>query len=307
VQNLPRPPKGIKPSGVIHTCHHDPSALGLFSTDPLALISGSLRACLIPRPAHVLVSIDFSQIEARVLAWLAGQQDVVKAFADNQDVYTLQAGKVGSSDRQLGKVLVLACGYGMGWSKFQETAKEQYGLTLSDEQAMQAHGDWRRNNDRIVGYWRELDRCVTTAVSKPGTEVWATHGVAVRMQGGVLQLRKPNGVKLSYHGMRFEEGGLVFDGVDGITKRWGKQRTYGGRLVENLVQSVARDVMAEGILAANRQLPVMTVHDEIVWEVLEATADSTAATLQSIVETVPLWASGLPLASDVKILRRYGK
>jgi DNA polymerase bacteriophage-type len=145
-------------------------------------------------------------------------------------------------------------------------------------------------------------------VLKPGTEEWLPHGVAARMKGGVLALRKPNGVKLSYHGMRMVDGGLVFDGVNGVTKKWGTERTYGGRLVENLVQSVARDVMAEAILmTAPRLLPLMTVHDEIVWEVPEGEADALAHALQTCVETVPVWAAGLPLASDVKILRRYGK
>jgi DNA polymerase len=109
-----------------------------------------------------------------------------------------------------------------------------------------------------------------------------------------------------------EDGGLVFDGVDSITKRWGKQRTYGGKLVENIVQSVARDVMAEGILAVEQglaiRLPIMTVHDEIVWEIpydhaMAANADD----LRLVVERMPVWAPGLPLASDVKILSRYGK
>jgi DNA polymerase len=212
----------------------------------------------------------------------------------------------------------LACGYGMGAAKFQETALADYGLALSDREALKAHTEWRRNNSRIVHFWYDMEDMVGRAVQLPGTEVWLAdhtvppysqaggHGVAARVKGRVLELRKPNGVKLSYHNMRYESGGLVFDGVNGITKKWGTERTYGGRLVENLVQSVARDVMAEGILTADR-LPVMTVHDEIVWEVPEERSAWTADGLRNTVETVPVWAPGLPLASDVKILRRYGK
>jgi DNA polymerase len=114
----------------------------------------------------------------------------------------------------------------------------------------------------------------------------------------VTQIRKPNGVKLTYHGMRIEAEGMVFDGVNGVTKKWGTERTYGGRLVENLVQSVARDVMATMMLSC-AEVPVMTVHDEIVWEVPEGT--------RVMANSRPSWAPGLPVGSKLSVGRRYAK
>ncbi len=123
--------------------------------------------------------------------------------------------------------------------------------------------------------------------------------MAVRTQAGVTQIRKPNGVKLTYHNMRFEDGGLVFDGVDPISKRWGTIRTYGGKLVENIVQSVARDIMAEGMIAS-AVVPVMTIHDDVVWENW-----GMGGVFQDAMETVPAWAKGLPLSSSLLMDRRY--
>jgi DNA polymerase len=307
VQNLPRPMKGLVPQDVIDVAQKEPQALGLFHESPLDAIKGSLRACLVAREGHVLISIDLSQIEARVLAWLAGQHDVLAAFTAGTDVYVLQAGKVGSKDRQLGKVLTLACGYGMGWIKFKETAWEQYGLSLTPREAQEAVSAYRAANDKIVAYWRAVAVDVSAAMAKPGTVIQMLRGMQCRVKGGLLEIRKPNSVKLRYHNIRWDgEDGMVFDGVDSTTKQWGKQRTYGGKLVENIVQSVARDVMAEGFLKADVH-PVMTVHDEAVWEWPEATAKAAADELQQRMETVPAWAGGLPLASEIKISRRYGK
>ena len=309
IQNLPRPAKGLDPAAVIRTARADATGVGMFWANPMKAISGSLRGCLVARPGHVLVSVDLSQIEARVLAWLARQTDVLGAFARGEDVYTLQAAKVGSTDRQLGKVLTLACGYGMGAVKFRETAAEQYGLVLTAQEAQLALTAWRTNNPRIVVFWKDLQSVVEDAVKQPGKVMYDMHGVAAKMARGVLLLKKPNGVKLSYQRMRIGRDGLEFDGVDAVTKQWGTQRTYGGKLVENLTQSVARDIMAEALIASEAAglRPIMTVHDEIVWEVPSLGSDRVADQLRVIVETVPAWAAGLPLSSEVKVSLRYGK
>jgi DNA polymerase len=109
--------------------------------------------------------------------------------------------------------------------------------------------------------------------------------------------------------MRFSDGGLVFSGLNGKTKKWGTERTYGGRLVENMAQSVARDVMALGVMASHRAgwTPIMTVHDEIVWEVPERDAAGTAAVLRDLMIRGASWSGGLPLAAEYKISKRFGK
>jgi DNA polymerase len=303
VQNLPRIPKGFRPDDVIKVAAADFTALGLLFPNPMQAISRSLRALLVARPGHMLVSIDLSQIEARVLAWLAGQQDVLEAFAGGRDIYTETAAKHGSTNRQLGKVLVLACGFGMGATKFRETAEKDYGVKLTAADALTALQAWRRDNASIVGYWKLVQDAVEASVRAPG-KVITLGRIMVRTENGVTQIRKPNSVKLTYHKMRMQSGGLVFDGLNSLSKKWGIERTYGGKLVENIVQSVARDVMAEALVASAR-LPVMTVHDDIVWEVPTG-AVMEAEGLRQVVEAPPAWASGLPIASEIKISRRYG-
>jgi DNA polymerase len=310
VQNLPRPDRGMNADTVIGVAQRDAGGLGMFWGKPMRAISGALRGCLVARRGCVLVSVDLSQIEARITAWLAGQEDVLQAFREQRDVYTLQAAAVGSSDRQLGKVLVLGCGYGMGPEKFRQTAAEQYGVVLSAMEAEAALRGWRAGNDKIVRYWYAIEDCVKAAVRKPGVAVWLDHGVAAGVgPDGVLMLRKPGGGRLAYHGMRFSDGGLVFSGLNGKTKKWGTERTYGGRLVENLVQGVARQVMALGITASHRAgwTPIMSVHDEIVWEVPERGAAGTAVVLRDLMIRGASWSGGLPLAAEYKISRRFGK
>jgi len=247
------------------------------------------------------VAADLSQIEARVLAWLAGQKDVVEAFARGDDVYVQAARKVGSSNRQLGKVLVLACGYGMGAEKFRTTAAAApYFVQLTAVQAAAHLWAWRDGNQAILRYWRAVEEAVRRSVRRHGAVIELDHGMAVRTLGGTTQVKKPNGVLLTYHNMRLAaESGLVFDGVNGVTKKWGTERTYGGRLVENLVQSIARDVMAEAMLKG--PVPVMTVHDEIVWEVEEGLPT------QQWTPGTPAWAVGLPVAAKLSTGRRYAK
>lgn len=310
-QNLPRPEAGLQPERIIGCAAFDHAGLGLVYGDPLKAISKSLRGCFIAKPGHVLVSVDLSQIEARVLAWLANQTDVVKAFERGEDVYVLQAAKVGSANRQLGKVLVLACGFGMGGDKFEETAAG-YGVVLTNTEAHGYVAGWRHANRAIVQFWYLVERAVIDSVMLPGKVMALPRGMAVKTfwgdNGYVTQIRKPNGVKLTYHNMRLEDGGLVFDGVNSKTKQWDTLRTYGGKLVENIVQSVARDIMAEAITRC-RELPVMTVHDEIVWETqpVDGTGAHDAKVLQVIVDTVPAWAKGLPVASSATVSKRYGK
>jgi DNA polymerase len=224
-------------------------------------------------------------------------------FASGVDIYANTAAKHGSANRQLGKVLVLACGFGMGATKFRETAEKDYGVKLTAADALTALQAWRRDNASIVGYWKLVQDAVEASVRAPG-KVITLGRIMVRTENGVTQIRKPNSVKLTYHKMRMQSGGLVFDGLNSLSKKWGIERTYGGKLVENIVQSVARDVMAEALVASAR-LPVMTVHDDIVWEVPTG-AVMEAEGLRQVVEAPPAWASGLPIASEIKISRRYG-
>jgi DNA polymerase len=314
VQNLPRVPKGFSPdlfaamalAGARSPAH----ALDAVAAHPvLDCVSWALRSCLkATDDTKVLWSFDFSQIEARVLAWLAGQQDILSVFAAGEDVYTWAAAQFGSSDRQLGKVLVLALGFGMGATKLRETALKSYGVKLTASQAEKFKDGWRQANARITQFWSEMDFAAKSAVLNRG-RVCAVggSGIAFQCTPKTLQMRLPSGRVLYYHKPRLDQatGSLVYWGSE-VGGRWVEQRTWGGKLAENATQAAARDIMSEAMLRAFRRIgvvPCMTVHDELVYPVR---AGSNQQGLEALMLEPPPWAGGLPLAGENKVMARYG-
>ena len=303
VHNLPRAKTDVET--LLSALNLDVTALHLLWERPMDAISACIRGCFVAEQGGMLAMIDFAQIEARVLAWLAGQQDVLDIFRRGLDVYTAAAAKVGSYNRQLGKVLTLACGYGMGAGKFQETALT-YGVVLDARASQLAVMRWRGGNPAIVRFWYALGNAVVGAISTPGMKFKA-HATEVRVWRGNLHIRKPNGDTLVYHRPAIVDGDITFWGVDQKTKRWVLQRTYGGKLVENLTQAVARDLLAEAMVDIENDwgvVPVLHVHDELVYEVESLTQ---AKQLQEAAEFVPAWAKGLPLSSGMQLGERYRK
>jgi DNA polymerase len=316
VQNLPRIPKGFDPDkfydmALACTMRGDMSKFDAVTSAPvLDCVSWSLRSCLkAADDKKVLWSFDFSQIEARVLAWLAGQQDILAVFAAGDDVYVWAAAQFGSSDRQLGKVLVLALGFGMGATKLRETALKAYGVRLTAAQAEKFKDGWRRSNHKIVLFWYEMEAAAKQAIVNPGRVVAVGgSGIAYVCTPKTLQMRLPSGRVLYYHKPRLDQGtgSIVYWGAE-VGGRWVEQRTWGGKLAENATQAAARDIMSEAMLRTFRrhgQVPCMTVHDELVYPL----ADPKIAEiflLGTMLEPPP-WAGGLPLAGEHKIMRRYG-
>jgi DNA polymerase len=316
VQNLPRVPKGFDPDLFANMVYADPVNIGTVTPAPiLDCVSWSLRSCLkAADDKKVLWSFDFSQIEARVLAWLAGQQDILAVFAAGDDVYVWAAAQFGSSDRQLGKVLVLALGFGMGATKLRETALKAYGVRLTAAQAEKFKDGWRRSNHKIVNFWHEMELAAKHAIINTG-RVFAVSGsgIAYVCTPKTLQMRLPSGRVLYYHKPRLDQGtgSIVYWGAE-VGGRWVEQRTWGGKLAENATQAAARDIMSEAMLRAHRrlqQVPCMTVHDELVYavpRVLAATDPASVDDLETLMLEPPPWAGGLPLAGESKIMRRYG-
>ena len=317
VQNLPRVPKGFSPDlfndMVTAACSRQGDLDKFDAVTPapvLDCVSWSLRSCLkAADDKKVLWSFDFSQIEARVLAWLAGQQDILAVFAAGDDVYVWAAAQFGSSDRQLGKVLVLALGFGMGATKLRETALKAYGVRLTAAQAEKFKDGWRRSNHKIVLFWYEMEAAAKQAIVNPGRVVAVGgSGIAFVCTPKTLQMRLPSGRVLYYHKPRLDQGtgSIVYWGAE-VGGRWVEQRTWGGKLAENATQAAARDIMSEAMLRTFRrhgQVPCMTVHDELVYPL----ADPKIAEiflLGTMLEPPP-WAGGLPLAGEHKIMRRYG-
>lgn len=314
VQNLPRVPAGFSPELFAEMARaaleEGAGALDAVAAHPvLDCVSWSLRACLkATDDTQVLWSFDFSQIEARVLAWLAGQQDILAVFASGEDVYRWAAAQFGSSDRQLGKVLVLALGFGMGAVKLREQAWKSYGVRMTAAAAERFKTAWRQSNSRIVQFWYEMDAAAKQAILDRGRVVAVSgSGVAFTCSARTLQMRLPSGRVLYYHGARLEQGSgsLVYWGTE-VGGRWAEQRTWGGKLAENATQACARDIMAEAMLRGFRRqalVPCMSVHDELVYAVMPA---GQRQCLQELMLEPPPWAGGLPLAGESKTMQRYG-
>jgi DNA polymerase len=319
-QNMPRP--HLKPDEIEHVLRlvhagHGPADLEvLFPGTPMEVVSSCLRACLVPAPGKVFISVDLAQIEARVIAWLAGQQDILLVFARGEDVYTYTAGKIGSDNRQLGKVLVLACGFGMGGPKFAATATA-YGLPMDEDAARVLVREWREASPAIVGFWRELGRVwADIAMAPNGT--WERVGphLMIGKTGKAVRVRLPSGRELVY---QFAEVSadpvtgwpeLSYMGVHQLTNRWTRLRTYGGKLAENVTQAVARDVMAEALLTLHRRPAFEVVgsfHDEGLSEVDEKEAPARTAESLAVFRTVPKWAPGLPIGAEGWAGARYRK
>jgi DNA polymerase len=317
VQNLPRVPKGFSPDLFCEMARQaaaaGPDALNAVAAYPvLDCVSWSLRSCLkATDDAKVLWSFDFSQIEARVLAWLAGQQDVLAVFASGDDVYVWAARQFGSSDRQLGKVLILALGFGMGAIKLRETAAKAYGVRLSAGQAETFKSAWRAQNARITQFWAEMEFAAKSAVLNRGSvQAVGGSGVAFVATAKTLQMRLPSGRVLYYHKPRLDQatGSLVYWGAE-VGGRWVKQRTWGGKLAENATQAAARDIMADAMLRGFRRaglVPCMSVHDELVYPVDGRPGTRLLNAMTDLMLEPPPWAGGLPLAGESKIMRRYG-
>lgn len=299
---------------------HDLDTLELaFSDLPIAKVFAStVRGMIIPADGKQLISADYSQIEARVLPWLAGQEDKLAAIRAGRKLYENAASKMfGTNEdevtphqRLLGKICELACGYQGGEAAVIRTAKT-YGVQLegmkghSAKRAAALVAQWRIANDRIVKFWWALDKAYRAAVMHPGTVTYAGDHVKMRVQGEFLQIRLPSGRKLYYYKPSIDtDGRLRYWGIDTFTRRFQQTDTYGGKLCENVTQATARDVMVEAMLACEGRLELIgTVHDELLAEGGQAELDALLAIMRRPVD----WAEGLPLDASGYADVRYKK
>lgn len=282
-----------------------------------------------------LVGADLSNIEGRINAWLAGERWKVQAFRDydagaGPDLYVLTYARsfgvavdaVSKAERQIGKVQELALGYQGGVGAFQSMAAV-YGLKVTDERADELKTAWRDAHPAIVQSWWDLQDAAIDAVANPGCIVPVLNDlIRYKVDRGFLWCKLPSGRVLAYaaprivwgkikrrDGSELEKRQVEYEGVDSVTKRWGPQRLYGGLQCENIVQAIARDVIAEAMFRAETAgFPIiLTVHDEILAEVEDASAGHTAETIEALMCVVPKWAPGLPLAAKAWEDKRYVK
>lgn len=303
----------------------DREQLELLYGPAMPVVSAMLRGCFISEEGCDLLCVDYSQIEARVLAWLAGQWDVLEAFRTHGKVYELQAEKIygipyeqvekGSEERQMGKVTVLAAGYQMGGRGFRKQA-DKYGIAISEERADEVIGIFRTANDRIVQLWYDCEDAAKRAVRYPG-EITCVGHLSFQMRGRFLTMLLPSGRRLWYCAAHLAEvttpwgaqkESICYWGND--SRRggaWSKMYTYGGKLVENATQAVARELMADAYPRLEEAgYPVLlTVHDEIICEVPEGVG--TVAEMETIMCDTPSWAEGCPVAAEGWRGKRYRK
>ena len=271
----------------------------------------ALKNAIMAPVGHYIINCDSSQIEARVLAWLAGQNDVVKQFANNEDVYSIFAEKVfrrpvskATPDlRFIGKCSVLSLGYGTGAKKLQHTLKTQPpGADLSEDECKRIVDLYRQENDKIPALWRECDLALSHLMAWPSGSKEYSLGrhkcVWVTPQG----LRLPNGLYIKYPKLQRGEKGFIY------TSRKGVQSLWGGAVVENVVQALARIIVGEQMLELSKQglRPVLTVHDAAVVVVKKGDITPVLDKVTKIMSAPPVWAAGLPVACEAKYGESYG-
>jgi len=277
--------------------------------DVLGAISSCIRGALTAAPGRKLICADFSSIESRGLFWLADEEVGLEIYRGDGKIYEEMAAEIynkspdeilgGTMERNLGKQAVLGCGYGMGAAKFQITC-EGYGMDVDKPMAQKAVTAYRSKFPRVPAFWRECEDAAIGATLYPG-KIYKTGKVAWRVVGDFLYAKLPSGRKIAYHKPKLERKKtpwgemklvLTYTGVDSQTKRYCRQHTYGGKIVENITQAVARDFMAEAMLRiedAGYSL-IMSVHDELVAEVDEDFGS--LEDFERLMEELPEWAKG---------------
>ena len=284
----------------------------LYPDSAMGVVASCLRSTIIAAPGNRLVIIDLSQIEARVLAWLAGESASLDCFRRGDDIYVDTARRVGSRSRQLGKVLVLACGFGMAAIRFQLTAAG-FGLILDLPTCETMVKAWREANKRIVHLWWELHRALLRIVLEPpGAVIRYDRNLTLKRVKGAVLLQLPSGRHLVYrraHLMENEAGHNEFCYMGSGGGGWQLQRSWPGKIVENVVQAIARDVLCDAMIELDRAgVPlVATVHDELVAEVPERDADRIYTLMRDAMRRAPAWAPDLPMDAAGFIAARYHK
>jgi DNA polymerase len=274
------------------------------------LASDLLRSMLIADEGHRLMFADYSAIEARVLAWIAGQTDLVETFRKGGDVYKEMASaiyninveNVTDGQRQVGKMAILGCGYGMGGKRFAEQCATM-GINVDEDEAKRIVSVYREKNNRIAQYWRDSENDFVEMVKGAG-------------RVGSVELPLPSGRSLTYHNPRIIQRETPWgamrdtaqvDTLNSVTRQWVSQIIWGGLLTENVVQATARDLMATAMMALELKgyNVILSVHDEIICEVTDD-----FGSLEEMIEIMtrcPSWADGCPVNAEGKEGKRYRK
>ncbi len=281
------------------------SALDLLYEDIPDTLSQLIRTAFIPEEGKKFYVADFSAIEARVIAWFAGEAWRTQVFMDGGDIYCASASQmfkvpvekhgVNGHLRQKGKIAELALGYGGSVGALKAMGALEMGL--AEEELQPLVNAWRNSNPNIVRFWWEVDAAVKTAVKEKRVQV--VRGMKIYYQSGMLFITLPSGRNLSYVKPRMGEnkfGGesVTYEGI-GATKKWERLESYGPKFVENIVQATSRDILMNSIRTLRNCSIVAHVHDELI---IEADPAVSLDVLCEQMARVPSWAEGLILRAD---------
>jgi DNA polymerase len=295
-----------------------------FEKNPMKVFASCVRGMLIPAEGRDLIFCDYSSIEARIVAWMANAIDKLKIFSTHGLVYEYTASKIWGhpldldslkrfkkehpDERFLGKIAELAFGYQGGQAAGVKMAKD-FGADLSPEQADEVKWDWRDANPEIVNMWENLKDAAIEAVLHPGRTTQA-HRLAFRVVGDYLYMRLPSGRKLAYYKPCIKNEELRYWGIDTYTRQWTLCKTYGGKLLQNAAEGIARDLLVGGMFNLHRAgiYPILgTVHDEIIMEPREGVGSVKEVEQLMAQPAEAEWAKGLPVKAVGERAKRYKK
>lgn len=286
--------------------NRDYETMEILYESPSDILSQLIRTAFIPKEGTRFIISDFSAIEARVLAWLAGEQWVLDAFENGEDIYCRTASRmfgvpvekhgVNGHLRQKGKIATLACGYQGALGALKAMGGIEMGL--SEDELQSIVDSWREANPNIVSLWWDIDSVVKRVVKTRSKEEYKN--LVISYEKGILFIELPSKRRLAYPKAkigtnRFGGESVVYEGIV-VGNKWDKIESYGGKFVENIVQAIARDILAEAMMRLEKKgfNIVMHIHDEVVIE----SDSSSIEEVNQIMSFVPEWAPGLILDAD---------
>jgi len=270
--------------------------------------AGKLKKAILAPEGYVFIDADSAQIEARTLAWESGQDDLVEAFANGEDVYKIMAtaiygkseAEITKDERFVGKTTILGAGYGMGGAKFQAQLKT-FGAEMSTDECARIISVYRDRYAKVPALWRESQEALK-CMSRGMTMKLGKDGLLTVNEKGILL---PNGLHIYYNGL----AEVIQDDKRQFTyqTRNGPNKIYGGKVVENFTQAIARCIIGDQMLKiAKRYKVVLTVHDAIGIVARQEEADEARAYVESCMRWVPAWAEGLPVNCESGMGLSYG-
>ena len=301
LQNLPQ--NHIENIGLVRELARrgDLEALSVMFDSVPDILSQLIRTAFVAREGSRFIVADFSAIEARVIAWLAGEEWRMKAFAEGKDIYCASASAmfgvpvvkhgINGELRQKGKVAELACGYGGSVGALKAFGADKMGLTETEMQSIV--DNWRASSPRIVQLWWNVDRAIKQTLEDGTTH--RTHGLMFSLQKGILFIRLPSGRSLAYVKPRLIDGKITYEGVSS-NKGWARLESYGPKFVENITQAISRDLLLNAMKQVGPEVRIcMHIHDELV---IEADSSVKLDDICKKMAQVPEWAEGLLLRAD---------